>query len=107
MDISIWTMWVIVVLLIGSILIFVGAIIALIASNIVTNIDRNKAIDNTALAMNGSSHSSEIQARMMVLASVSKSELSQNLFKLFENLSLTSLVMIGLAFFVFLSAIFI
>ncbi len=100
------TIWLIGILISGSVLIFVLAIFAAIASDIVQRKDRKKAIANTALAMNGSGYDSETQARMIVMASVSKSELSQKLFKLFENLSITSLVMIALAFVVFLLSAF-
>ncbi len=100
------TIWLIGILISGSVLIFVLAIFAAIASDIVKRNDRKKAITNTALAMNGSGYDSEKQARMLLMASVSKSELSQKLLKLFENLSLTSLLMIGLAFFVFLLSAF-
>lgn len=95
------------ILILTSILVFILALIALLASSIIKRIDRKKAVDNTALAMNGSGLDSRIQATAMVLADTSTSARADKLFHWFENLSLASLWIISLVLVVLFSAIFI
>lgn len=106
MEISTVLNWAIVILFLIAIILFIMALLALLVGSIVRKIDSNKAVNETALAMRGSSHNSQTQACAMVLADTSTSDRARKFFGWFANLSIVSLCTVALAFIVFLLSIF-